>query len=80
MPFLSGLESSETPKPLTLLTTTEKEGIKLIAQNKTAKEIGKLMLISSRTIEKHKNHIINKLELKSKASSLFWTPRKTKTI
>ena len=65
------LEPVETPKSLSLLTTTEREVLKLIAQNKTAKEIGKLMFISSRTVEKHKSHIINKLELESKASSLF---------
>ena len=69
--LLKLLESSETPRALTLLTTTEKEVLKLIAQNKTAKEIGKLMFISSRTVEKHKSHIINKLELESKSSSLF---------
>ncbi len=65
------LEISEVPKTLSLLTTTEKEVLKLISLNKTAKEIGKLMFISSRTVEKHKSHIINKLELESKASSLF---------
>jgi DNA-binding NarL/FixJ family response regulator len=65
------LEIPETPKTLSLLTTTEKEVLKLIAQNKTAKEIGDEMFISSRTVEKHKSHIINKLNLESKASSLF---------
>ena len=65
------LETEEPPKALSLLTTTEKEVLKLIAQNKTAREIGKLMFISSRTVEKHKSHIINKLKLESKASSLF---------
>ena len=65
------LEPVEAPKSLSLLTTTEREVLKLISQNKTAKEIGGLMFISSRTVEKHKSHIINKLELESKASSLF---------
>ena len=65
------LEPLEAPKSLNLLTITEREVLKLIAQNKTAKEIGKVMFISSRTVEKHKSHIINKLELESKASSLF---------
>ena len=65
------LEPVESPKSLSLLTTTEREVLKLIAQNKTAKEIGRLMFISSRTVEKHKSHIITKLELESKASSLF---------
>lgn len=71
-PELSNLlEISKIPKALSLLSATEKQVLKLIAQNKTAKEIGKVMFISSRTVEKHKSHIINKLKLESKASSLF---------
>ncbi|HEX9826113.1 MAG TPA: response regulator transcription factor [Flavobacteriaceae bacterium] len=69
--LINFLETAEPPKVLSLLSTTEKEVLKLIAQNKTAKEIGKVMFISSRTVEKHKSHIINKLNLESKASSLF---------
>ena len=65
------LEVDEPPEALTLLSHTEKEVLKFIAQNKTAKEIGDLMFISNRTVEKHKSHIINKLQLESKASSLF---------
>ncbi|MFC4722565.1 response regulator [Geojedonia litorea] len=65
------LEVDESVKALHLLTTTEKEVLRLISENKTAKEIGKEMFISSRTVEKHKSHIINKLNLESKASSLF---------
>jgi DNA-binding NarL/FixJ family response regulator len=69
--LINFLETAEPPKALTLLTTTEKEVLKLIAQNKTAKEIGKLMFISNRTVERHKSHIIHKLKLESRASSLF---------
>jgi len=35
----------------------------LIAQNKTAKEIGAILFTSSRTVEKHKSHIISKLNI-----------------
>jgi len=69
--LMKSLEVNEPPEALNLLSNTEKEVLKFIAQNKTAKEIGDLMFISNRTVEKHKSHIINKLQLESKASSLF---------
>jgi len=64
------LEINEAPEALEMLTPTEKEVLRLIAQNKTAKEIGNILFTSSRTVEKHKSHIIKKLDLESKASSL----------
>lgn len=65
------LEIPEPPKELSLLTPTELEVLKHIALNKTAKEIGNLLFISNRTVEKHKSHIIKKLNLESKAGSLL---------
>ena len=65
------LEITEAPKELDLLTHTEFEVLKYIAQNKTAKEISDLMCCSDRTIEKHKSNIRNKLNLTSKATSLL---------
>lgn len=64
------LEIDETPEELELLTPAEKRVLKLIAQNKTAKEIGQLLFVSDRTVEKHKSHIIKKLDLESKGGSL----------
>lgn len=64
------LETEEAPEDLELLTPAEKKVLKLIAQNKTAKEIGKLLFVSDRTVEKHKSHIIKKLDLEPKGNSL----------
>lgn len=61
----------EKPEILETLTPTEKKVLYFIAQNKTAKEIGDLLFISNRTVEKHKSHIIRKVKLESKHSSLF---------
>ncbi|OMP31975.1 response regulator transcription factor [Mangrovimonas sp. DI 80] len=68
--LISHLEET-VPKELFTLTPTEKEVLKQIALNKTAKEIGEVLFSSSRTIEKHKSHIIQKLNLESKPRSLF---------
>jgi len=65
------LAKDEEPKLLNSLTPTEKKVLALIAQNKTAKEIGDILFISNRTVEKHKSHIIKKVNLESKQSSIF---------
>lgn len=54
-----------------LLTPSEKRILKLIAKNKTAKEIGEHFAISKRTVEKHKSNIIKKLKLDSQPNSLL---------
>ncbi|TXE08137.1 response regulator transcription factor [Gelidibacter salicanalis] len=64
------LEINEVPEALETLTPMEREVLRLIAQNKTAKEIGNILFTSSRTVEKHKSHLIKKLDLESKSSSL----------
>jgi DNA-binding NarL/FixJ family response regulator len=64
------LQIEEAPEELNLLTPAEIKVLKLIAQNKTAKEIGQLLFVSDRTIEKHKSHIIRKLHLEPKGNSL----------
>ncbi len=69
--LISHLEIREVPKELEELTPTEKEVLKHIAQNKTAKEIGELMFISNRTVEKHKSNIIKKLDITPFQNSLL---------
>ncbi|WP_460220103.1 response regulator [Psychroserpens sp. MEBiC05023] len=64
------LEIKETPEALKTLTDTEMKVLKLIALNKTAKEIGRDLFISDRTVEKHKSHIRTKLQLESKSNSI----------
>ncbi|MBI5634512.1 MAG: response regulator transcription factor [Nitrospirae bacterium] len=50
-----------------VLTPREKEVIKLIADGKSSKEIGELLLISVRTVERHRANIMDKLQLKKTA-------------
>ncbi|MEZ4798160.1 MAG: response regulator transcription factor [Flavobacteriaceae bacterium] len=54
-----------------LLTSTEQEIVRHIALNKTGVEIGDLLNISTRTVEKHKSNIIKKLNLLPKQNSLL---------
>ena len=64
------LSTDEDPEILDSLTPTEKTVLHFIAENKTAREIGDILSISSRTVEKHKSHIIRKVNLAPKPNSL----------
>jgi DNA-binding NarL/FixJ family response regulator len=50
-------------KGLAALTPTERRVLRLVAENKTNKEIGSDLFISHRTVETHRTHICEKLEL-----------------
>jgi len=53
------------------LTPSERKILKLIAKDKTNKEIASLLFISHRTVEKHRSNIIAKLNLEHKTNSLL---------
>lgn len=52
------------------LSPSERTIIRLIAQEKSTKEIADLLTISSRTVEKHRTNIIKKLELTAVSDKL----------
>ncbi|MDC8002075.1 response regulator transcription factor [Aequorivita todarodis] len=56
---------------LNSLTPSEKKILKLIAQDKTNKEIASQLFISYRTVEKHRSNIITKLNIEPKTNSLL---------
>ncbi|WP_372757250.1 response regulator [Mariniflexile sp.] len=62
--------SNHKPDKLQLLTKTELKIIKLISENKTSSEVAEDLSISVRTVDKHRSHILAKLELDNKPSSL----------
>lgn len=56
------------------LSPSERTIIRLIAQGRTSKEIGDILSISHRTVQKHRANIIGKLDLPSGVDSLTqWT-------
>lgn len=58
------IEPGETDQKNTL-SKREHEILKLYAEGKSNREIADMLFISNRTVESHKNHIMQKLELKS---------------
>jgi DNA-binding NarL/FixJ family response regulator len=52
------------------LSPSERTIVRLIAQNKSSKEIADLLTISHRTVQKHRSNIISKLDLPSDSDAL----------
>lgn len=65
-------KTSPAQNELERLTSSEKEILKLIAQNKTSAQIADELFRSVRTIENHRNNICNKLGLKGPHALLLY--------
>lgn len=66
---------------LNSLTPSERKILKLIAKDKTNKDIASLLFISYRTVEKHRSNIITKLNLVPKTNSLLiWAKENHKSM
>ena len=72
--------TQESKNILKELTMTERRIVKLISQHKSNKEIGHLLFISSRTVEKHRSNIINKLNIERKTGTLTTWVQKNKHL
>jgi DNA-binding CsgD family transcriptional regulator len=48
-------------KPYDILTDREIETLRLLAEGKESKEIGKILYISSHTVDNHRRNMINRL-------------------
>ena len=72
--------TEESNTILTNLSSSEKRILKLISQHKTNKEIGHLLFISPRTVEKHRSKIILKLDLSRKTGALLTWVLKNKHL
>jgi two-component system, NarL family, response regulator NreC len=59
-----------------LLTTREREILQLIAEGKANKEIAGLLNISPYTVETHRSHILEKLNLHNPAELILYAVRK----
>ncbi|QNM84487.1 response regulator transcription factor [Polaribacter pectinis] len=72
--------TEESDTVLKDLSLSEKRILKLISQHKTNKEIGHLLFISPRTVEKHRSRIILKLDLSHETGSLLTWVLKNKHL
>jgi DNA-binding NarL/FixJ family response regulator len=59
-----------------LLTDREKEVLQLLAEGKSNKEVATILNLSTATIETHRTHIMQKLDLHSAADIVLYAVRK----
>lgn len=62
---MSFKEKSENKSDLNRLTPREKDILKMISEGCTSEEIAEKLFLSKRTIDSHRGHLIQKLNLKS---------------
>jgi DNA-binding NarL/FixJ family response regulator len=63
--FLKGQRGAAGAGPGTRLTDRERQIVQLVSEGKTNKEIASLLEISVKTVEAHRAHIMDKLQLES---------------
>lgn len=66
--YLEGRKRLKKKTSLETLTQREKEVLKLVGEGYSSIEIGDILCISSKTVDKHRSNIMNKLNLHSAAA------------
>src|SRR5215813_6871648 len=74
--YLGDAGGQEVEDNLALLTDREREVLQLIAEGKTNKEIATLLSVSINTVETHRKHIMEKLDLHNTAEIVRFAVRK----
>jgi len=63
--YVEKLAADESAAPAAFLTVREREVLQLYAEGRTSKEIADLLNISIKTIDTHRHHIMEKLDITS---------------
>ncbi|MBI3770360.1 MAG: response regulator transcription factor [Deltaproteobacteria bacterium] len=73
--YLSDSDSA-ADDPLSRLTGREREVLQLISEGKTNKEIARILSLSINTVESHRKHVMEKLDLHNTAEIVRFAVRK----
>jgi len=68
-------QPAASSRPADELTEREQDVLKLVAQGMSNKEIGLELAISPHTVKAHLRHILDKLNLRSRAEAAVWAER-----
>jgi DNA-binding NarL/FixJ family response regulator len=74
--YLGDPTGKEVEDNLALLTDREREVLQLIAEGKTNKEVANLLNVSINTVETHRKHVMEKLDLHNTAELVRFAVRK----
>ena len=74
--YTRAMQRRGTEDSYDLLSTREKEVLQLIAEGKSNKEIAEILSLSTYTVESHRTHIMQKLDLHNTAEIVLYAVRK----
>ncbi|MGH2538648.1 MAG: response regulator [Candidatus Promineifilaceae bacterium] len=74
--YIRRADNDYEPDSLNQLTSREREILQLIAEGRTSKEIGDLLVISDRTVHSHRRKLMEKLGLHSIAELTLYAVKK----
>jgi DNA-binding NarL/FixJ family response regulator len=74
--YVRVLKQKGTVDTYDLLTSREREILQLLAEGKTNKEVAAALNISPYTVETHRSHILQKLDLHNSAEIVLYAVRK----
>jgi two-component system response regulator NreC len=74
--YMRQLEDAGAEDSYELLTTREREVLQLVAEGKSNKEVANLLNLSLYTVETHRTHILQKLNLHSVPELILYAVRK----
>jgi DNA-binding NarL/FixJ family response regulator len=73
--YLGRVERGELT-PGDVLTPRETEVVKLIAEGHTSREIGEILSISAKTVERHRSNVLEKLNLRDRVALTLYAVRR----
>jgi len=74
--YQHGIDSGVNNDPYKLLTSREREILKLLAEGLTTQEIANMLTLSSKTIDRHKTNLMAKLDIHNRADLIKYALRK----
>ena len=74
--YVQQLESRGLDDSYDLLTSREREILQLVAEGRTNKEVANVLNVSQTTVETHRTHILQKLDLHSVPELILYAVRK----
>ena len=74
--YLRRVDAGEEGESFTRLTDREREVLRLTADGRSAREIGDLLVLSPKTVERHRTNLMDKLNLHNRAELIRYAVRK----
>jgi DNA-binding NarL/FixJ family response regulator len=74
--FMRHLDEMGAEDTYELLTTREREVLQLVAEGQSNKDVANLLNLSTYTVETHRTHILQKLNLHSVPELILYAVRK----